>query len=433
MRRQRSISEAGAAHQTSCSGSIETFVRLNFLDCLKKLADSLDGEDKASKLELINAGEMLRGVDCIIKMQNITDSKLIAAMGDFSKYFNDFTSSVLKPAVDGKLEAEKSQAALQEWQQKSANIMSFAKIPAGPMLPELQSTMKALSEKVENTLQGQVNTEAVTAAKACLGVASKVIGKESANSLTDDEMKNFQSQVEKAKLMSSVLGNDGQSLRDGLAVIEAALMYNHMFGGDLSPESLSKFDFDSLTVEELNSKLAAQRQVQCLKLESAEQSLVSMCKLIQGEESQVEPIVTGALERVTACRGHMARFVECLRSQYTKITRDPQSLSKKINVPEEFTKIESISDVLKFKDLVASTFTAAAAEEVSKATRQLDECLGSVKDVSSRMGVKEADLCDVAKCTAARHMLLSWMSLACISVETSYQSSQVNCWKQTTN
>lgn len=366
--------------------------------------------------------EMLRKESCILHMQAAVDNKIMAPLNNFCKFYGGFVTQ-LGDAMAEKLEAAAAQKALLEWDQHMSSFLSSVQTACLDH-DALSGFAKGLSERVASTLQGQVNKETHTHALKCIDFLKRAHGEISSKAkekdpvpFSSEEVGQFETHLRKARELSSVLGDAGTTIRNGLLVVEGLVGFFVTFVTDgkasaAKEAKLSKQDCNILSLylgflkEEDGSPGSTPRKV------------INMMDLIQGrdqddaasKDADFAKLVT-EIWTITSeeSKTVMKDIVDDLDEELKAEVKKHQEWS--LAIPPELSAVTSLQGVLDFKEKILEIFNLEQSNRIADSAVVLEKWLSKAKGVAKKLKVEISFVVDEASGQSAWRNCLLWMPL----------------------
>ena len=317
--------------QTAVPVAIHAFVALDLVPFMSTLVSG------AKSNSLPEPQALLDTMSCINCVKDTVAASTVRELCDFSVHVSTMIKD-LRAASAGELSADESQTSLQKWQQVSGRVLSHLKsckdLPqfTAKLCGLLKEPISQLTDAVTGVLQGRVDREAGGHVGSCITMARKAAAH---TELSAEDMTNFNKCLEQANLMTSVMGQQGKHIRDGLAVLKVAVLSEHTLQPSRTPTGTS----DDVNDREL-AAVARCQKLERAGLASAEASIDRMLDIMKGTIA-MEPaeVVAAIMSHIKELVHETTAILDQLRKGWSHEASEAKEVVKSLELPDQITSL----------------------------------------------------------------------------------------------
>ena len=394
----------------------QSFIERELMSYLNKLCESVSKKQAICGDDL----QLLHRDSCMVHLQSsgICEKELpvISELGKFGKYVEDLAKTVNK-SIGGGLSPDDSQAALVEWNEKKRSLLAVVESTKNlrrQVFDELNTTADQLSTVLTSALQSCVNTQAVDAAKVCAQLLESQLAP--GHHITEEKLAECEKHVEQAKMLSSVLGENGALLRKGLAIMQAAIICKFGFEqhihyiGDMDTSSREKCRASELKgikhlrpllkdgeTDKLRNELCA-----CLKL---------MNYTPMKDGTMLEELSQAVVDLMKKLWEDTKAFIEARSNEFAEKHKELSGAASVLVLPDEITTISDAQHLPKMQPEVPKIFSNEATTGAAACCKSIEEQMLNLELLAQNMDCPSQEIFDIGKFTAIRQQTLEWLCL----------------------
>ena len=366
-----------------------------------------------AKKETVNEedhGLTLTDATCILHLQEIELAK--NPVKEF-KSFANFVPSVIKSinnATSGKANPDDSQSVLVEWNKNLKSAVCAIKAIKNfsvQVFDMLGASEQEASKAVQNALQTSVNTQASGKAMECVKIVEETLAPTPVI-LTRDRLDAFQASAQEAARLSSVLGSDGQLMRRGLNIMEAALVSKLAFAMDPDAEETETHEFDALKL--LWKFMDTDKEGLAKNRTDLSAAFVAMgYKDALGDK--LADLIVDLLQTNWATGQDI---IESISGELEAIyTNESKTVGPLLVIPDEVANLSDVSEIVKLSEMAKQSpmFPIKATDAVAASCGRIDTALARIKETAKKIGCTQDKIHDPQQLQAFKHECLTWLSL----------------------
>ena len=377
--------------------AVKACISFNIIPFLSSLLGSITDADDGACVMPRNA---LENDACIFHMKGAVNSKVMEALNAFHRFVPGFVPK-LELALGGGLEATASRAALLDWEKQAAELLQNLKeCCVDPK--QLEETVEKVTQAIADVLQGRVKEELATKLGRCLAyvdmVNHEIEAGDNAKPLPKEEGPVFEELLRECRALSSVLGDVGAKVREGLLVVEAGVGFYMAFcqeGPAAETEKLRKQDFHIMSLF-----LQIQREQEKGKdVATPEDSVMGMIQLVRCPGIDQQDFFKGKIGRVYSetldqCMKVVGTIQNDLREEIGSLRENSSNLT----LPAEILNVSKLEDVFEMKELILEKFGLEVSNQVADCAVGLEKALKTLNSTAKKLRVEPEWLCDEARC-----------------------------------
>ncbi|CAE7517741.1 unnamed protein product [Symbiodinium sp. CCMP2592] len=250
------------------------------------------------------------------------------------------------------------------------------------ILTTVQSSCDTVSSAIDIALRGHVKDKAMSNIDELIKTVVAVVSNVDGPGPTAEDTTNFFAKIEAAKLASTVLGEDGATVRNGTEAL--ALLYTCL------TSSVSARDREPNTV--IEEKIIVDFIMSCNKLVDMDYS---------DAWAKLNSVTTVVSDEALAILTQSATTMRDLRdTEFTTLSTaikehlDGAAIDEStVEIHDGIYAIESFDDIAKTKDSLTDVhFSMSKTTEVSTQATKLEEAIRHAKEIASGMGMKVEDV-----------------------------------------
>ena len=355
-----------------------------------------------------------------------------AAVESLVKTCNQLSSNLEKLNEMSKLDAQASQSILVQWQKDSRALLALfeptkaSEVGAekdfyGKLLEILAEAVKEASTVLQASLQGNVHSETAEHVVSIVTFTAEVLtyedciqnGKEDTTKINVEA---FDDTLDKCCRLTSVLGQEGKSIRNGLAVLESAVKCSYGFAmaspmGERTAEKLvdeHELDAMQFCFKAFSEKTrdASVKNLACL-FENFKHVMPDKLTYVQ---DGVVKLLDGAKQKaMKRCEDLALSLKTTFESAQSRGSKFDMEMPDAINNIADMTTLTS-SD---FQKVVQSTFPSSRSSKIVELAVELEGVESSIESICKETQLDEKAFAPWAdSCKTLRRRFLSWLSCA---------------------
>ena len=294
------------------------------------------------------------------------------------------------------LQAEDASSLTTQWNIKAkalsaafAGVMGKAKVTesedVATLIDKLKSALDNAGSAIDKSLQSGVHEEAWTCVKSCLLTLSVVL---KSGAINETELGQFSKNVESAKMYSTVLGEVGKHVRDGIGMAELLVMAVAARSALDSDQGRSESDDLGLRCKFIRAIRAVGGQAGADDVANSLQAL--------NEREHVGQLQSGDLENINVSLTLMreeshSKLTELKIDCQTRLT-DAVIEDTAIELPDSILNLECYDQILAARNVVQQTFPIEQSKLIAEQATVLDQALEHAKDTAASLDMPLTEL-----------------------------------------
>ena len=380
-----------------------------FLDMMKR-----EVESGANFVQVQNAA-LLGESACILQVQNTVHVTLVKSLIEACNAMQKLAHSF---ATSGSFTAEESQTSLQKWFDLSKSLLKLF-MEDTEEFQTLDPAIRSCSGALSEYFGSNVHQTAFAHLKDCLIFASNFIANESQEGL---DFEKFNTDLDQCRRLTSVMGENGKSIRQGLAMLDNVVTVGVALGKVAKPsadDDQSLFIRDPETV--LNAMSAAMTAFSGDNRNAVISSFASMLTMTKSKLSRMEELkdldfekmeadLTSYLDgKVSLVQDEISLIGEKLGKAFEVVTSGGIDCS----LPDVIVNIADMQAIQteEMTECMEMTFADHRTKAVLEGACQLEKIEDCVSQVKAASGiVKDEEIFDqFGKCVALRRDFLTYL------------------------
>eukprot|EP00438_Fugacium_kawagutii_P001630 Skav211748 [mRNA] locus=scaffold1548:487216:491398:- [translate_table: standard] len=360
--------------------------------------------------------DLLHSSSCILHIKTAGDTKVKSEIEKLGKFLHDFNPK-LEEAFGGGLEAAKSQAALQEWEQTMDRFLKSVKAACWKY-EELAELVKKVSGAISPLLTTQVNKELGVHLDSCVKIFEQVCEhtvRDNSPPLDSEVAIKFENSLREARSLSTASGEVGNTVRGGLMVIEASVCFYLSFQkANCEAESESPLLLGKPEMQALSFWIALEKEGTdpACHLKKVRLLLEVMYSNMGETFTDDEWAKRGTNMRATLLELFKTskHVVDLVKSNLHNELQEHKKMMGELTLPPELMQVSELTELVNLQGVVTETFSLEITEKISNAAIALEKWQGQVTTVSKKLKVTPKEIADEGAGQAAWRSCLLWMT-----------------------
>ena len=409
------VSNLSESMTYAVSLALESSVILEFLPYLKQIVVALKGKSKMPVI-FSNCSPTL----------NLREKSFGTQMFKYLETCDTLHANISKLDDLDKLTAVDSQKVLVQWEADSRALLSLFPESAPdnsetePYYMRLRTGIEETGSILTSSLQGNVHSETHLKIVEIIGTVGTILKSEALlEGGQEDTTPNvcidkFGATIENCDRLTSVLGDEGLKVRNGLKVLEAVALSAYNFRSATDPAKRDSID-KLVDLAELTAIKLCRRVFSAARRETSVNELSALFKMVSSMLSQESTLVEK--DSIDFLDRMMTKSQMCSQRLATSLTEAFTSASSRftfdLDMPEEVQNVSDMTDLVKPEMLktIKQTFTTDKTQAVVSLAVELEAIEAGLATIEKETGVKPSEFAQwFDDCKRLRCRFLSWLS-----------------------